>query len=122
MNYFFLADACFTFQLLFAYLVDLIPLLPRILRCRRGIAGSGVGLPVRRRPLETGPIATAQFGYMVLFSYSFFQMALQGLTVTIGFDRNAGAAHGHDGQGRFVERDSPPASSSRIPFPARRKR
>jgi hypothetical protein len=85
MNYFFLAAGCFAFQLLFAYLVDLVPLMQcfsiaslvsMVLVCGYVWAVAGprmfwVSLP-------------AQFAYMVLFSYSFFFDGLTGLTLTIG--------------------------------------
>ncbi|MCP5547084.1 MAG: hypothetical protein H7A50_06900 [Akkermansiaceae bacterium] len=85
MNYFFLAAGCFAFQLLFAYLVDLLPLLPSF-----GISAAVSLL------LVTGYLwrlagagfariaAAAQFSYMVLFSYSFFFDGLTGLTITVG--------------------------------------
>ena len=85
MNYFFLAAGCFAFQLLFAYLVDLIPLLPAFtisaavslsLVCGYLFAAAG------RRFAQLGAIA--QFAYMILFSYSFFFEGLTGLTITIG--------------------------------------
>jgi inner membrane protein involved in colicin E2 resistance len=85
MNYFFLAAGCFAFQLLFAYLVDLIPLalafaisavvsLALVCGYLRAVTG--------RRFAELGAIA--QFAYMILFSYSFFFEGLTGLTITIG--------------------------------------
>jgi len=85
MNYFFLAAGCFAFQLLFAYLVDLIPLalafvisaavsLALVCGYLRAVTG--------RRFAQLGAIA--QFGYMILFSYSFFFEGLTGLTITIG--------------------------------------
>lgn len=85
MNYFFLAAGCFAFQLLFAYLVDLIPLslafvisaaVSLALVCGYLVAVAG------KRFAELGAIA--QFAYMVLFSYSFFFEGLTGLTITIG--------------------------------------
>jgi Inner membrane protein CreD len=85
MNYFFLAAGCFAFQLLFAYLVDLIPLalafgisaaVSMALVCGYLLAVVG------RRFAQLG--ATAQFAYMILFSYSFFFEGLTGLTITIG--------------------------------------
>jgi hypothetical protein len=85
MNYFFLAAGCFAFQLLFAYLVDLIPLalafaisavVSLTLVC--GYLFAVVG----RRFAQLGAIA--QFAYMILFSYSFFFEGLTGLTITIG--------------------------------------
>jgi hypothetical protein len=85
MNYFFLAAGCFAFQLLFAYLVDLIPLslafvisaiVSLTLVCGYLVAVAG------RRFARLG--AVAQFAYMILFSYSFFFEGLTGLTITIG--------------------------------------
>jgi inner membrane protein involved in colicin E2 resistance len=85
MNYFFLAAGCFAFQLLFAYLVDLIPLTPAFvisavvsLVLVNGYLFAVVGL----RFAQLGVVA--QFAYMVLFSYSFFFEGLTGLTITIG--------------------------------------
>ena len=85
MNFFFLAAGCFAFQLLFTYLVDLIPLLVAFVIAAavsltlvsgylRAVAGRAFGI------LAAG----AQFTYMVLFSYSFFFEGLTGLTITIG--------------------------------------
>lgn len=85
MNYFFLAAGCFAFQLLFAYLVDLIPqalafgisaLVSLVLVNGYLFAAAG------RRFAQLGLIA--QFAYMILFSYSFFFEGLTGLTITIG--------------------------------------
>jgi hypothetical protein len=85
MNYFFLAAGCFAFQLLFAYLVDLIPLslafaisaaVSLALVCGYLFAVAGL------RFARLGVIA--QFAYMILFSYSFFFEGLTGLTITIG--------------------------------------
>jgi hypothetical protein len=85
MNYFFLAAGCFAFQLLFAYLVDLIPLLMAFgiaacvsLALVSGYLIAAVGWRLARIA------ALAQFGYMVLFSYSFFFDGLTGITITIG--------------------------------------
>ena len=85
MNFFFLAAGCFAFQLLFAYLVDIIPL---------GIAfalSSAVSLAMVSGYLFLSKgarfakfAAAAQFAYTVLFSYSFFFDGLTGLTITIG--------------------------------------
>lgn len=85
MNYFFLAAGCFAFQLLFAYLVDLIPLslafaisaaVSLALVCGYLFAVAGL------RFARLG--AVAQFAYMILFSYSFFFEGLTGLTITVG--------------------------------------
>jgi inner membrane protein involved in colicin E2 resistance len=85
MNYFFLAAGFFAFQLLFAYLVDLIPLLAAF------VAASAVSLVLVSGYLFLAAgktvariAATAQFAYMVLFSYSFFFDGLTGITITIG--------------------------------------
>jgi hypothetical protein len=85
MNYFFLAAGCFAFQLLFAYLVDLIPLLLAFslsaavsLALVSGYLFAAAG----RRFAQLAVVA--QFAYMVLFSYSFFFEGLTGLTITIG--------------------------------------
>jgi Inner membrane protein CreD len=85
MNYFFLAAGCFAFQLLFAYLVDLIPVAAAFaisaavsLALVNGYLFAAVG----RRFAQLGAIA--QFAYMILFSYSFFFEGLTGLTITIG--------------------------------------
>ncbi|MCX6970996.1 MAG: inner membrane CreD family protein [Verrucomicrobia bacterium] len=85
MNFFFLAAGCFAFQLLFAYLVDVIPL---------GVAfaiSSAVSLAMVSGYLLLAKgarfarfAAAAQFAYMVLFSYSFFFDGLTGLTITVG--------------------------------------
>lgn len=85
MNYFFLAAGCFAFQLLFAYLVDLIPLPVAFaisavvsLALVSGYLFAAAG----RRFAQLAVIA--QFAYMILFSYSFFFEGLTGLTITIG--------------------------------------
>jgi hypothetical protein len=85
VNYFFLAAGCFAFQLLFAYLVDLIPLLLAFsisaavsLALVSGYLLAAVGRRFARLAV------VAQFAYMVLFSYSFFFEGLTGLTITIG--------------------------------------
>jgi len=85
MNYFFLAAGLFAFQLLFAYLVDLISLNAAFV-----IAASVSLLLVSGYlHLAAGRVfariaAFAQLAYMVLFSYSFFFEGLTGLTITIG--------------------------------------
>jgi hypothetical protein len=85
MNYFFLAAGCFAFQLLFAYLVDLIPL-PLAFAISAVVSLTLVSgylfAAVGRRFAQLAVVA--QFAYMVLFSYSFFFEGLTGLTITIG--------------------------------------
>ncbi len=85
MNYFFLAAGFFAFQLLFAYLVDLVNLHAAFaiaaavsLALVSGYIWAAVGWKFARLA------ALAQFAYMVLFSYSFFFDGLTGLTITIG--------------------------------------
>ena len=85
MNYFFLAAGLFAFQLLFAYLVDLIPLNLAFAIA----AGISLMLVSGYLFLSAGRsfarlAAVAQFTYMGLFSYSFFFDGLTGLTITIG--------------------------------------
>ena len=85
MNYFFLAAGCFAFQLLFAYLVDLIPLpLAFVISAVVSLAlvSGYLFAAVGRHFAQLA--AVAQFAYMVLFSYSFFFEGLTGLTITIG--------------------------------------
>jgi hypothetical protein len=85
MNYFFLAAGCFAFQLLFAYLVDLIPIsLAFAISAAVSLAlvSGYLFAAVGRRFAQLAVIA--QFAYMVLFSYSFFFEGLTGLTITIG--------------------------------------
>ncbi|YCM46626.1 inner membrane CreD family protein [Verrucomicrobiaceae bacterium 227] len=85
VNYFFIASGFFAFQLLFAYLVDLLPLhlsfviaavvsVVLVIGYLRAVAGKElvkIALP-------------AQLAYLVLFSYSFFFDGLSGITITIG--------------------------------------
>lgn len=85
VNYFFIASGFFAFQLLFAYLVDLLPLhlsfviaavvsVVLVIGYLRAVAGKElvkVALP-------------AQLAYLVLFSYSFFFDGLSGITITVG--------------------------------------
>lgn len=85
MNYFFLAAGCFAFQLLFAYLVDLLPLFTSF------VIAAAVSLTLVNGYLWraagarfAGISSLAQFAYMVLFSYSFFFEGLTGLTITVG--------------------------------------
>jgi len=85
MNYFFLAAGCFAFQLLFAYLVDLIPSGIAFVIAALVSLGLVTGYLWRvggRRIARVS--AVAQFAYMVLFSYSFFFKGLTGITITVG--------------------------------------
>ncbi len=85
MNYFFLAAGCFAFQLLFAYLVDLVPLTLSFLIAAAVSLALVNGYLWRAAGGKFAAISTvAQFAYMVLFSYSFFFDGLTGITITIG--------------------------------------
>ncbi len=85
MNYFFLAAAFFAFQLLFAYLVDLIPLaLAFTVAAAVSLALVGGYLRAAAGKTFAWIAVLAQFVYLVLFSYSFFFDGLTGLTITIG--------------------------------------
>jgi hypothetical protein len=85
INYFFLAAGCFAFQLLFAYLVDLIPL-PLAFAISAAVSLALVsGYLFAAAGKRFAQLAVvAQFAYMVLFSYSFLFEGLTGLTITIG--------------------------------------
>ncbi|MBV8586257.1 MAG: inner membrane CreD family protein [Verrucomicrobia bacterium] len=85
MNFFFISAGFFSFHLLFAYLVDVLPLhmsfliaaiVSMILVCGyiHALAGNRLALAA----------AGAQLAYMVLFSYSFFIDGYSGLTITVG--------------------------------------
>lgn len=85
MNYFFLGAGCFAFQLLFAYLVDLLPLgvaFALSAAVSLALVSGYLLLAFGRRFARIA--ALAQFGYMILFSYSFFFDGLTGLTITLG--------------------------------------
>jgi len=85
MNYFFLAAGCFAFQLLFAYLVDLLPI-GWSFGISAGVSlllvNGYLGLVGGREILVVS--LPAQAAYMVLFSYSFFFDGLSGITIAIG--------------------------------------
>ena len=85
MNYFFLAAGCFAFQLLFSYLVDLVPLTLSFFIAAAVSLALVTGYLWRATTAKYAAIsAVAQFAYMVLFSYSFFFDGLTGITITIG--------------------------------------
>lgn len=86
VNYFFITCAFFAFHLLFAYLVDRIPLLTAFVICSlvsmfltisylRLVAGW------RFAAIESG---LAQLVYLILFSYALFNEGWSGLTITTG--------------------------------------
>jgi inner membrane protein involved in colicin E2 resistance len=86
MNYFFLAAAFFAFHLLLAYLVDHISIHAAFAVC----SAVSIFLVVSYLRLVTGlrfaslEAATAQFAYLVLFSYAFFFEGFTGLAVATG--------------------------------------
>jgi len=85
MNFFFLAAGCFAFQLLFAYLVDIIPLhVAFTLSAIVSLVLVGGYLFKVCGPRFARMASLAQFAYMVLFSYSFFFDGLSGLTIAVG--------------------------------------
>lgn len=86
INYFFLAASFFAFHLLFAYLVDRIPIASAFTICScvtlfltisylRLVAGW------KFAAVESG---LAQLIYLILFSYALFNEGWSGLTITIG--------------------------------------
>jgi hypothetical protein len=86
VNYFFLAASFFAFHLLFAYLVDRIPIAVAFAICSAVtifLTISYLRLVVgwRFAAVENG---LAQFVYLVLFSYALFNEGWSGLTITIG--------------------------------------
>ncbi len=85
MNYFFLAAGFFAFQLLFSYLVDLLPLNVSFIIASvvsLSLIGCYIGSVAGKKLLIIA--LPAQFAYLVLFSYSFFFDGLSGITITIG--------------------------------------
>jgi inner membrane protein involved in colicin E2 resistance len=85
LNYFFLATAFFAFHLLLAYLVDHISIHAAMVIASIvsvGLVVSYLRLVVGMRfaALEAG---TAQFIYLVLFSYAFFWKGFTGLAITV---------------------------------------
>ena len=86
MNYFFLTGAFFAFHLLFAYLVDRIPLSIAFIICSfvsmfLTISYLRLLVGLRFAAVESG---LAQLVYLVLFSYALFNEGWSGLTITIG--------------------------------------
>ena len=86
VNYFFLACAFFAFHLLFAYLVDRVPLMTAFVIC----SAVSVFLTVTYLRLVVGwrfaavESGIAQLVYLVLFSYALFNEGWSGLTITAG--------------------------------------
>ena len=85
MNFFFLGAGCFAFQLLFAYLVDLISIEVAFVVASAVSLGLVSGYLLLARGFRFARLAAlAQFSYMVLFSYSFFFDGISGLSIAIG--------------------------------------
>lgn len=85
MNFFFLGAGCFAFQLLFAYLVDLIPIEVAFVISSSVSLALVSGYLLLARGIRFARLAAlAQFAYMVLFSYSFFFDGISGLAIAIG--------------------------------------
>jgi hypothetical protein len=86
MNYFFLAAAFFSFHLLLAYLVDHVSIHVSFVLCSvvsLFLVVSYLRLVVGLR-FAAVEAATAQFLYLILFSYAFFYKGFTGLAITIG--------------------------------------
>jgi len=86
MNYFFLAAAFFAFHLLFAYLVDRVPVslafaIASVVSVALVVSYLRLVVGVRFALVEAG---AAQSIYLVLFSFTFFLKGFTGLAVTIG--------------------------------------
>jgi inner membrane protein involved in colicin E2 resistance len=86
VNYFFLAAAFFAFHLLFAYLVDRMPIEAAFVICSAVtlfLTISYLRLVVgwRFAAVESG---LAQLVYLILFSYALFNEGWSGLTITVG--------------------------------------
>ncbi|HEY9086470.1 MAG TPA: inner membrane CreD family protein [Candidatus Tyrphobacter sp.] len=86
VNYFFLACAFFAFHLLFAYLVDRIPLeaafaISSLVSIFLTVSYLRLVAGWRFAAVESG---LAQFIYLILFSYALFNEGWSGLTITIG--------------------------------------
>jgi len=86
VNYFFLASSFFAFHLLFAYLVDRLPLAAAFIICSlvsMGLTISYLRLVVGLRfaAVESG---LAQLVYLILFSFALFNEGWSGLSITIG--------------------------------------
>lgn len=86
INYFFLACAFFAFHLLFAYLVDRVPLSTAFVICSivsmfLTISYLRLVVGLRFAAIESG---LAQLIYLILFSHALFNEGWSGLTITIG--------------------------------------
>lgn len=85
MNYIFLAAGFFAFHLLFAYLIDLIPIhlaFAIASTVSLGLIACYIHAASGKALMKVALIA--QFFYLTLFSYSFLFKGVTGLTITIG--------------------------------------
>jgi hypothetical protein len=86
VSYFFLAAGFFAFHLLFAYLVDHLPIWASFALA----SATSLALVYSYTRLAQGPafslrvVVPSQFIYLVLFSFSFFWQGFTGLAVTVG--------------------------------------
>lgn len=112
VNYFFLASAFFAFHLLFAYLVDRIPLGLAFVICSlvsMALTISYLRLVVGLRfaAVESG---LAQLIYLVLFSFALFNEGWSGLSITIGVIATLFVVMQVTGRIRWSERFAPGAT------------
>jgi inner membrane protein involved in colicin E2 resistance len=119
VNYFFLAASFFAFHLLFAYLVDRIPIGAAFAICSTVtlfLTISYLRLVVgwQFAAVESG---LAQLLYLVLFSYALFNEGWSGLTITIGAILTLFVTMQATGRIRWSERLS--GSSAEAAAPAR---
>ena len=84
MHFFFVAAGFFAFHLVFAYLVDLLPIHPSfaIAAAVSVLLVSGYLRAVGGKKLWAVAVP-AQLTYLVVFSYSFFFDGLTGITLTV---------------------------------------
>lgn len=111
MNYFFVAAAFFAFHLLFAYLIDRIPLEVAFTICSivsifLTVTYLRLVVGWRFAAVESG---FAQLIYLVLFSFALFNEGWAGLTITIGAIVTLFVAMQLTGRIRWSERFAPPA-------------
>jgi hypothetical protein len=108
VNYFFLAGAFFSFHLLFAYLVDRVPISVAFAIC----SAVSLFLTISYLRLVVGlrfaavEAALAQFFYLILFSLALFNEGWSGLSITIGAILTLFAAMQTTGRIKWSERFS----------------
>jgi len=114
MNYFFLACAFFSFHLLMAYLVDHISIHIAFVICSAisiflVVSYLRLVVGLRFAAVEAG---SAQFVYLVLFSYAFFFEGFTGLAITIGAILSLFVAMQTTGRIRWAEKFATRAPSA----------